>query len=131
MAASRTGKANETMTIGASQRHYATKRKGRGLQTRVPCNHKCLSANKLRQVKWRRRESNPRAQFPKLHSSNDLHQLPSSLGVNRECSGDGNCHDLSPDDPELYESLALITVAWPHLPSHLRTAILTIVQGSL
>ncbi len=81
--------------------------------------------------KWRRRESNPEAHSLKHCAGNDLQELPSELGVNREWNGDVNGHELAPDGNDSNLSLVMIILAWPKLPIHLRQAILTIAKGSV
>ena len=67
--------------------------------------------------------------LPSSLADNDLRKQSSELGVSWEYDQDGYCQNPAPDVIEFQESLQLIIARWPHLPDHLRQAILAIVRG--
>jgi len=76
--------------------------------------------------KWRRRESNPRAQSHNSQVAQRLWNLLQDVGVSWEWNDDANRQPMALGTEELAE----VITAWPVLSPDLRQAILAIVRSA-
>ena len=76
--------------------------------------------------KWRRRESNPRAQSRNSLIAQRLWNMLQDVGVSWEWNDDANRQPMALG----HEELAEVITAWPLLSADLRQAILAIVRSA-